>query len=75
MATSRAFFPLQERHGKDRIQTGIRTDKTARIQCILAKKPLAFLSRSAKIMVAILNENHEREDENACSVFSGLGYF
>jgi hypothetical protein len=41
----------------------------------LAKKPLEFLCRSARIRVAIQINVYEREDADASSVFSGIGNF
>jgi hypothetical protein len=75
MAVVRELFSALQRTGKGSGLFGINTDKTAMIQCILAKKTPEFLNRSAKIMVAILTNDSEREDKDASSVFSGMGDF
>ena len=69
------IFLAEQRTGKEQVLTDISTDKSARIQCILAKKPLEFLCRSARIRVTILVNVDEREDADASSVFSGMGNF
>ena len=69
------FFLAKQRTGKEQGLVDVSTDKTARIQCILAKKPLEFLCRSARMRVTILMNVHEREDADASSVFSGMGNF